>query len=313
MKKGLRTSYLVLTSLILFLSACQKDDAPVEKVYRINGSMQVDGRERTYLVNLPPNYYEGGQFSLVIGMHGGGGSGVQFETSSLLTQKANASGFVVVYPDGVQSDGLLKARTWNAGTCCDYAVEKNIDDIKFISNLIDELTRKYSINPKKVYATGHSNGGMMSYRLACQLSNKIAAIAPNGCTMVVTTPCNPARPVPVLHMHSELDKKVPYLGGYGDGVGTANLVLPSLDSVLNVWSAINTCGKKGEVITQNSGYTFRKWSACSNNHTLEYYLTKDGGHGWPGGLPGGPFSDPTSQVIKANDLLWEFFQKFQLP
>lgn len=311
-----KISLLILVSMalpLLFLSSCSKKSDPEEKEFRFNGTIQVDGRERTYLLNLPPGYYEGSGFSLVIAMHGGGGEAIQFESSSKLTDKANTSGFIVVYPEGVKSTGLLQVRTWNAGQCCDYAVEKNIDDVTFISALIDELKTKYKIDPRKVYATGHSNGGMMSYRLACELSGKIAAIAPNGCTMVVTKPCLASRPVPVLHMHSELDKNIPYQGGYGDGPGTTNLVLPSLDSVFNVWSALNTCGKKGELMTSNSGYTFKKWSACTSNANIEYYLTKDGGHSWPGGLPGSAMGDPASTAISANDLLWEFFQRYQLP
>ena len=244
MKKISRLVLASLTLSVFFLGACSKDTEPEEKEYRLNGTLQVDGRERTYLLNLPPAYYDGAGFSLVIAMHGGGGEAIQFESSSKLTEKANAAGFIVVYPEGVKSTGLLKVRTWNAGQCCDYAVDNNIDDVNFISKLIDELTSKYKINPRKVFATGHSNGGMMSYRLACELSGKIAAIAPNACTMVVTRPCQASRSVPVLHMHSERDKNIPYQGGYGDGPGTTNLVLPSLDSVFNVWSTLNTCGKK---------------------------------------------------------------------
>ncbi len=92
-------------------------------------------------------------------MHGGGEAATQFESSCLLTAKANAAGFIVVYPDGVQSNGLLGAWTCNAGICCDYAVEQNIDDVHFIEVLLDSLLSNFKVNPKKVYATGHSNGG----------------------------------------------------------------------------------------------------------------------------------------------------------
>ena len=94
-----------------------------------------------------------------------------------MTEKANAENFAIVYPDGIQSDGILRARTWNAGTCCDYATEKNIDDVHFISEMIDEIVKTYKVNPKKVYATGMSNGAMLSYRLACEILNKITSIA----------------------------------------------------------------------------------------------------------------------------------------
>ncbi len=315
MKNSLYSAAVHSVTLLFFVvlfSACKSNSPVPPKVYRFNETITIDGLVRTYTLNLPPNYYESSGFSLVIAMHGGGGDAAQFESTSKLTEKANAAQFVVVYPEGVKSTGPIAARTWNAGSCCDYAVTNNINDVKFISQLIDKLLGAYKINSKKVYATGHSNGGMLSYRLACEMPNKIAAIAPNGCTMVAAT-CNPTRPVPVLHMHSVLDSKVPYQGGLGSGVGTSTIYLPSLDSVLNAWSLKNTCTTTAQVLINNSSYKFTKWSSCSNAVTIQYYLTQDGGHGWPGGLPGGPFSDTPSAVINANNLLWDFFQQYQLP
>ena len=311
--KSEMTNRLLMISaflIVTLLSSCSKNDSPVIiPVFRYSETMTVDDRDRTYILNLPPNYYEASDFSLVIAMHGGGGDASQFETTSKLTEKANAANFIVVYPEGVKSTGLLEARTWNAGGCCDYARDNNIDDVKFISQLIETLVSDYKINPKRIYATGHSNGGMLAYRLACELSDKIAAIAPNGCSMVVTQPCNPSRSVPVLHMHSVLDSKVPYQGG----IGITGAYYPPIDSVLNVWSINNSCPSAAQVIVDDFKYKFTKWSECNENADINYYLTKDGGHGWPGGLPGGPNSDTPSTVINANDLLWDFFQQYQLP
>lgn len=291
---------------VLFLSACKKN-APANKQYRFHQSMVVGGYTRTYLLNLPPNYYEASDFSLVIALHGGGGSGEQFESSSLLTNKANAAKFIVVYPDGVQSP--LGNRTWNAGGCCAYASDHNIDDVGFISKLIDYLVANYKINPKKVYATGHSNGGMLTYRLACELSDKIAAFAPNASTLVLTQPCSSSRAVPILHMHSELDENVPYQGGVGNGpAATYN---PPVDSVLNVFQQKDQCANPAQVIVDNDKYRFTKWSDCTNNVSIQFYLTKDGGHAWPGGLPGSASGDTPSTAINANDLLWDFFQQYE--
>lgn len=305
---------LLFCSIFIYLItiagfACKSNDPEPEKIYRFSETLTVDGRVRTYNLNLPPNYYEASNFSLVIAMHGGGGNANQFETTSRLTQKANDAKFIVVYPEGVKSTGPLGARTWNAGECCDYAAINNINDVKFISELINKLTNTYKIDPKKVYATGHSNGGMLAYRLACELSGKVAAIAPNGCTMVVKDACIPSRPVPVLHMHSVLDNHVPYIGG----TGVLNAHYPPLDSVLNVWSINNSCGTSSKIIVDNAYYTFTKWVDCNSNSNINYYLTKDGGHAWPGGFPGSSNGDTPSTAINANDLLWEFFQQYQLP
>lgn len=295
-------------SLLLIFAGCGKSPnvPPVDKVYRFDETITVDGLVRNYTLNLPPDYYDSSGFCLVIALHGGGGSPSQFERTSFLTDKSKASGFIVVYPEGT---GIIK--TWNAGTCCGSAITHQINDVKFISQLIDQLIAVYKINPKKVYATGHSNGGMMCYRLACELSNKIAAIAANSSTMVLTSACNPARAMPVLHLHSKLDQHVVYTGGPGDGI--SGVYCPPLDSVLNVFSLKNSCSNPSQVIFSNNLYTFKKWSSCTNNVSIQYYLTNDGGHGWPGGLPGGPNSDTPSIAINADDLLWEFFQQYQLP
>jgi polyhydroxybutyrate depolymerase len=295
-------------SLLLIFTGCNKAPKapPVDKIYRFNETITVDGLVRNYILNLPPGYYESSGFSLVIALHGGGGSASQFESSSFLTDKANTSGFIIVYPEGT---GAIK--TWNAGSCCGSAVTNQINDVKFISQLIDKLIATYKINPKNVYATGHSNGGMMCYRLACELSNKIAAIAANSSTMVVTSACNPARAIPVLHMHSKLDQNVVYTGGVG--IGISGVYCPPVDSVLNIFSLKDMCTNPSQVIFSSNLYTFKKWSSCTNNLSIQYYLTNDGGHGWPGGLPGGPNSDIPSTAINANDLLWDFFKQYQLP
>ncbi|RYZ32019.1 MAG: hypothetical protein EOP49_38130 [Sphingobacteriales bacterium] len=112
-------------------------------------------------------------------------------------------------------------------------------------------------------------------------------------------------------MHSVNDTNVPYKGGYGQGISKAYFA--PVDSVLNVWSSINACSTAARTITDNAGYTSWKWSDCLNNVTIWWYLTKDGGHAWPGGSPGSVMGDTPSKVLNANDLLWEFFQQYQLP
>ncbi len=299
--------YIIIFSAI-FNVGCKKIDNPTtEKKYRIEESIIVDNLKRYFLLNLPPNYFESKEkISLVIALHGGGGGALQFEKSSLLTEKANKENFIIVYPEGVESDGILKAKTWNAAACCDYAAEKNINDVKFISTLIDKLVLDYAIDPTKVYATGHSNGGMLCYRLACEIPYKIAAIAPNACAMV-TEACNSTKPIPILHMHSVLDKNIPYLGGKGGGISTRDLTLKPVESVLNTWAKTNQCATE-PIVIKNAKFTHTTWNNCSKNSNIEYYLTADGGHSWPGGLAGSLIGDIPSTSINANDLLWAFFK-----
>ena len=309
----MKTKFFLLLCLLIFSLSCNRlksnEPAPLTE-FRTEGNMTVDGRNRYYLLNLPSNYNEVSDISLVIALHGGGGKATQMESDYLLTEKANNAKFAIVYPEGVQSDGILSVRTWNAGTCCDYAVEKNIDDIKYISLLIDELLKKYpKLNPKKVYATGMSNGAMLSYRLACELSHKIAAIAPVAGTLATTQPCQPSRPVPILHIHSKLDAKVPYSGG----TGIFGYYFPPVEDGLNTWLKNDGCNAVTKTVTTFDKYTLTKWANCNNNSTIEFYFTNDGGHSWPGGLHSRAAADEPSTAINANDVIWAFFQKYQLP
>lgn len=306
---------LIFNPLIFFfalvtLAGCDDNDQPDEQKYRFEGTLTVEGRVRSYLVNLPSNYYDDeSTLPLVIGMHGTGGSATQFEIDYRFSEFANTEQFIAVYPEGVQNNGFLGLRTWNAGTCCDYAMTEKIDDVAFISKLIDTLILTYNVDPKRVYVTGMSNGGMMAYRLACEISDKIAAVAIVSCSMVVAESCHPSRAVPILHMHSVLDAKIPYTGGIGIG----GYYFPPVDSVLQVWAAENSCSATPQVLINNNDYKLTTWSSCENNATIEFYLTQDGGHAWPGGLKSRSGADTPSKVINANELLWDFFQRYKLP
>jgi polyhydroxybutyrate depolymerase len=302
--------YCVLTFLTLGFTNCKKktDNAPVTN-FHFYDSMQLDGYQRTYLLNLPPNYNDSSNFPLVIALHGLAGSASQMEQDYGLTAKSNSAHFILVYPEGMRSDGILGIRTWNAGACCDFAMQHNVDDVHFIKQLMAKLMDSYKINPKRIYVTGMSNGAMMTYRLACELSPQLAAIAPVSGTLLTLQPCTPARAVPVLHIHSAIDTKVPYAGGYG----LANYYFPPVDSTLRVWAGIDQCNVTPQLITEASLYTQTQYMNCSANTTVQLYLTKDGGHSWPGGLPARAAADEPSAAFNATDLIWSFFSNYELP
>lgn len=306
MMNALNTLIAVI-SLFIF-TGCEKQPDQ-EKTYRITGTMTVDGRDRVYLLNLPPGYYEhDSTLPLVIGLHGTGGSATQFERDYSFTNKANNAGFIVVYPEGVRSTGILGLRTWNAGTCCDFAKEQGVDDVKYIRTLLDNLVATYKINTKKVYVTGMSNGGMLAYRLAAEMAGRITAIAAVSSTMVISTPITPARPVPILHIHSARDTKIPYTGGIGIG----GYYYPPVDSVHRVWAQNNGCISGPATLTDDSRYKLTEWSGCHTGAIIRY-LTQDGGHAWPGGFKSIRRGDDPSTVINATDLIWDFFKGYSLP
>src|SRR5258708_6567969 len=138
----------------------------------------VNGSQRSYRIHLPTGYSQLTMLPLVIALHGGGGNPEQFAKDTGFDQKADAEGFIVVYPRGI---GLLP--TWNAIHCCGPAFNNKIDDVGFMRALIDELIGSQHVDPKRVYVTGHSNGGMLSYRLGAELSDKIAAISVSAGTI----------------------------------------------------------------------------------------------------------------------------------
>jgi polyhydroxybutyrate depolymerase len=270
-------------------------------------SIPHDGGYRTYLVHLPTSYDGSEELPMVIAMHGGFGNAYNMQNMSQLSVKANQENFIVVYPEGV-AGGALNISAWNAGWCCGYASNANIDDVGFIDALIDSLSEDLAIDLNRVYATGMSNGGFMSYRLACELSHKIAAIAPVSASMAMTS-CSPNLPVPVIGFHSYLDTNVPYDGGQGDGA--SNHHNSPQDSVMNAWSALNNCQNENDTLIQNNDYLHVRWDECDCQSAIHYYITEDGGHSWHGGQSTIIGDDP-STVINANDLMWEFFSNYSL-
>lgn len=301
MKIDIRITLLII-SLGTFRCVAESDLQP----NLMAGSIEVDSRTRTYLINLPDNHKDTSQ-ALVIVLHGGGGSAAQCERDYGWTNKSISEQFIVVYPDGVPSDKPLKLRTWNAGNCRHYASETNVNDVKFISMLIDQLVSRYRIDKKRVYVTGMSNGAMMSYRLACEIPEKITAMAAVSGPLMTIQSCNPSRAVPIVHIHSALDSKVP-LGG---GVGIFNYSFSSVDSTLSVWTSVNRCQNRSPVIIDKELYTIYQWNTC--DQPIESYITKDGGHAWPGGKKSRAGADNPSAAFHATDLIWSFFKANQLP
>lgn len=266
-----------------------------------------DGLQRTYLLRLPPSYDDAQIYPLVIAMHGGFGNAFNMERQSQLTEKAAESNFIVVYPEGVKG-GVLGISTWNAGYCCGYASRTDIDDVGFIEAVLDQLTQTLAIDTTRIYATGMSNGGFMSYRLACELSHKIAAIAPVAASMSMDY-CSPERPVPIISIHSYSDDHVPYEGGRGNGFSPHHN--ENQDSILSYWAKYNQTTEFEETNSNHQGYIVKRWFNGQCGSEVVQYITDDGGHSWPGGQ-GTRIGDQPSTVIIANDVLWTFFQQYTL-
>lgn len=270
----------------------------------IIGSIEVDGTKRTYVVYLPPGYDGKKPLPVIFVLHGGQGFAGKIEPVTKTTPKASQEGFMAVYPNGTGvSDSL---RSWNAGSCCSYAKENNIDDVKFFRALIEKLGETYTIDPKRIYSTGLSNGSMMSYRLACELSDKIAAIAPVAGSMQIE--CAPEQPVSIIAFHGIGDQHTPYYGGQGLQNASKRLDKP-VSYAIDFWVKHNGCSplpqkeEFGSIIKETYGN-------CNAGAEVVLYTVKgEGGHAWPGGLRSSETADEPTQEISATDLMFEFFSR----
>ena len=271
----------------------------------------VGERKRTYIVHVPEGYDAKKTTPVVLALHGAGMNGSMMVWFTGLNKTSDAKGFVVVYPSGTGPGSFL---TWNAGGLIGRFKDERVDDVDFIRKLLDELTTLVNVDEKRVYACGMSNGGMMSYRLAVELSDRIAAIAPVGGTMA-TDIGNPKRAVPVMHFHGTKDEIVPYGPPIGPAPTFASLKGVE-DSVLT-WVKSNGCDENAQSDTLSKDgdkmkVTRRTYRGGKDGADVVLVAIEGGGHTWPGRqLPIG-FLGRSARNISANELIWDFFQKYSL-
>ena len=291
-KHNLSRFVLIGLSLLAFVS-CKKSKYDSEYI-----GLKFDGKKRCYLLHVPDSYEAATSTPLIIALHGGVGSARNIEEQSGLAEFSDEKGFILASPNGHK-------RTWNAGWCCGKAAEKEIDDVGFINAMIDEITGEYNIDENRIYVTGMSNGAMMSYRLACELGDRIAAIAPVAGSMVMSD-CVWDQSVSVIHFHSFQDASVPHDGGIGDGI--SDHYNSPLDSVSLAIASQMSCSMD-TVYQDANGVEFWHWSACSDSSEVMYVISPDGGHSWPGGAAPYRKADEPSALVNANELMWEFFMR----
>lgn len=281
--------------------------------------VRVGGAERSYLLHLPPEPRVGAPLPLVLAFHGGGGRASVFERDAGLDAVADRERFAVVYPDG---SGRLGRRllTWNAGACCGFAMRENVDDVAFARALVAEVSRLVPIDASRLYATGHSNGAMMAYRLAAEAPELLAAIAAVGGAMNLEA-FDPSQPVPVLHVHSVDDPRALYAGGLGPPFPlTRQRVLhKAVETELARWIARNGCPEEPVVLEERreeaTGFTAKHmhFAPCTSGADVELWRLTGAGHGWPGGdavLPERVVG-PDTKVIDAAEEAWRFFSRFE--
>ncbi|MFA7338840.1 MAG: PHB depolymerase family esterase [Candidatus Obscuribacterales bacterium] len=241
---------------------------------------------------------------VVIVLHGGGGNSSNAASMSQMSEKSDREGFLVVYPNGSgRTNNML---TWNSGNCCAYAMRNNIDDVGFIRKLIETLVATENVDAKRVFVTGISNGGMMSFRLACELSDLIAAAAPVAGALNVDS--KPANPVSIIMFNGMADDPVLYEGGT-PRKSFEPRVDKSVAYAVDFWTKRNGCSPRPQRQVNRSGNVITDtYKSQSTNADVVICTIKNGKHSWPGGTKPRAQGDDPSTEVSATDMMWEFFK-----
>ena len=265
----------------------------------LNKSIIHDNLQRDYIIHIPSTYNTNTPIPLVFCFHGYTSSASTIMSYSMFNTVSDTADFIIIYPQGT----LLQGSThWNVGG---WTTSSTTDDVGFISSLLDSISNAYNIDDTRVYSTGMSNGGYMSFLLACQLSDRIAAIASVTGSMTPQTynACNPQHPTPILQIHGTSDQSVPYIG---DQTWTK-----SIDDVLQYWVAYNNCNASPTTtvmsdINQFDGSTAEHIVHAGVVHdvTTEHFKIYGGGHDWPGVWGNMDFH--------ASAEVWKFFSRYDI-
>lgn len=257
-------------------------------------SILFDGVWRNYRLFLPTGFNANTTLPLVFNFHGYGSNALEQELYTQFDLVADTGNFLVCYPNGLNN-------SWNV-------LGGAPDDVGFTDSLITVLHSEYNIDMNRVYATGLSNGGFFSNLIACQIPDKITAIAPvaGTNTSAVQSACNPSRKVPILYIHGTNDAIVQYNGTVG---------YVSANALMQLWSVNNSCEEADTVAVPNISTTdfctaeIITWRDCDSNKQVVHYRVIDGGHTWPGA----PLAiGVTNQDFNASGVIWNFFNQFSL-
>lgn len=261
-------------------SCAGKTKPPSDATWTVN----VGGVARTANVHVPASYDPQTRTPLVINVHGRTSNAAQQASVSRVIPKSDAAGFVVIHPQSITSP-----TSFNGGACCDPASTTNVDDGGFVRELIDEAAARLCIDPDRVYVMGLSNGGYMAYRAACELADRVAAVASVAGALLLSG-CAPSRPVPLLHVHGDDDLIVSYTLGAQSAAG---------------WKDRNGCTTSSTTF-QNGDSTCVTHTGCTGGADVVMCTVDGGGHQWPGGVAI-PLLGKTTQAMSATDAAWEFF------
>jgi polyhydroxybutyrate depolymerase len=267
-------------------------------------SLTSSGLQRSFIIHLPPAYSQQQPLPMVINYHGYDNTAARMASYTNMGAEADKESFIVVFPQGALDNANPPKPSWNAGTG-ENGPTGTADDVQFTRDLLSYVQKNYCVAAQRIYVTGYSIGASMAYRVACEMSDQIAALAtvegafyhipPNG--------CQASRTIPVLEIHGQADQLAPYNGA------PPKL---SVQTFLNLWFAIDKCNTSvSQTIFQQADVTGVQWPQCANGTIVEHYTISDGGHVWPGSATPMPSLGYTTHTIDANVVIWNFFSGFK--
>ncbi len=276
--------------------------------------IQSDGYERTIQIHLPKAWQPGTKLPLVLVLHGGGGNGADALTGNQWADKADAQGFIAVAPEGlgIRADQPTHFRrnpaVWNSGQYSAQSSISLIDDVAFITRLLDELKSKLNYDDKRVFAVGHSNGAGMTFRLAAQIPQRFAAIAMVAGRLAVAV-TKVAKPVRTLYIVGTSDPLMPLQGGEVKSPWSGGWTNEPVATQLATWAGAMHCEPIAINISDQDNVLTQEYRSRSQGPSVTVMYLRGHGHHWPGAKQSLPdrVMGPMTTKVNATDTMWQFF------
>ncbi len=313
---------LLYPTALLVLNGCfaalPETMPPPGGTYRVATSITYNIARRTYLLHVPPDYSPTIPLPLVVVLHGAFSTGKQTEMETGFSDLADSERFLVAYPEGIGIFGLLQH--WNAGHCCGKAAYDQVDDIRFIDEVINSAQQKLAVDSTRIYMAGMSNGGMLTYRFAAERTGKLAAAAVVSGAIGSTMDDEPKSwqmpqtdtALPIIIVHGLDDDAVPAEGGASPRKSGNRSYLPVSDAI-RFWQKANDCETaSAATISSKDSVKHLAWNICRDGSSLEYTMLAGWGHQWPA-----PWftkrldKDHPLKDFDATRRIWSFFSKYR--